>query len=47
MDKVIDKYRKLANEDNERKLEALRNNEIKSEQPFEGKSRVKKAPDMF
>lgn len=34
MDAVIDKYKKLAYEDNERKLEALRNNEIKSEQPF-------------
>ena len=47
MDKVIEKYKKLANEDNERKLEKLRNNQISSEQPFEGKTRVKKAPDMF
>ncbi|KAF1935713.1 hypothetical protein EJ02DRAFT_360897 [Clathrospora elynae] len=47
MDKVIEKYKKLAYEDNERKLEALRNNKIKSEQPFEGKSRVKKAPDVI
>jgi hypothetical protein len=48
MDKVIEKYKKLANEDNERKLEKLRNNEIASEQPVTGpKSRVKKAPDMF
>ena len=41
------KYKKLANEDNERKLEKLRNNDISSEKPFEGKLRVKKAPDMF
>ena len=27
MDKVIEKYKKLANEDNERKLEKLRNNQ--------------------
>lgn len=48
MAKVIEKYKKLAYEDNERKLEALRNNQIKSEQPVEGpKARVKKAPDMF
>lgn len=48
MTQVIEKYKKLANEDNERKLEALRNNQIKSEQPVDGaKSRVKKAPDMF
>ncbi|KAF2634340.1 hypothetical protein P280DRAFT_474699 [Massarina eburnea CBS 473.64] len=37
MDKVIEKYRRVANEDNERKLEALRNGTIKSEQPFEKK----------
>ncbi|KAF5844270.1 hypothetical protein GGP41_002792 [Bipolaris sorokiniana] len=47
MDKVIEKYKKLAYEDNERKLEKLRNNDISSEKPFEGKTRVKKAPDMF
>ncbi|CAO2656546.1 Nn.00g053490.m01.CDS01 [Neocucurbitaria sp. VM-36] len=47
MEKVIEKYKKVANEDNERKLEALRNNEIKSEQPFDGKDRIRKAPDMF
>lgn len=35
MDKVIAKYKKEAYEDNERKLEALRNGTIKSEQPFE------------
>jgi hypothetical protein len=33
MDKVIAKYQKMAYEDNERKHEALRNNEILSEQP--------------
>ncbi|KAL6159414.1 hypothetical protein ACJQWK_05752 [Exserohilum turcicum] len=47
LDKVIEKYKKLAYEDNERKLEKLRNNDISSEKPFEGKTRVKKAPDMF
>jgi len=47
MDQVIEKYKRLANEDNERKLEALRNNQIKSEQPLESKTRVRKAPDMF
>ncbi|RMZ66836.1 hypothetical protein GMOD_00002209 [Pyrenophora seminiperda CCB06] len=47
MDKVIEKYKKLANEDNERKLEKLRNNDISSEKPFEGKTRVKKAPDIL
>lgn len=47
MDKVIEKYKKLANDENERKLEKLRNNDISSEKPFEGKLRVKKAPDMF
>ena len=47
MEKVIEKYKKLANEDNERKLEALRNNQISSEQPLEGRSRIRKAPDMF
>ncbi|EUC41705.1 hypothetical protein COCMIDRAFT_40162 [Bipolaris oryzae ATCC 44560] len=46
MDKVIEKYKKLAYEDNERKLEKLRNNDISSEKPFEGKTRVRKAPDM-
>ncbi|KAF1828838.1 hypothetical protein BDW02DRAFT_537456 [Decorospora gaudefroyi] len=41
MDKVIEKYKKLANEENERKLEKLRNNEISSEQPYsEGTSEV-------
>jgi hypothetical protein len=34
MDKVIAKYQQMAYEDNERKHEALRNNEIKSEQPI-------------
>jgi|TARA_R110002003_G_scaffold206_14_gene15843 hypothetical protein len=43
MEKVIEKYKKLAYEDNERKLEALRNNEIKGEQPFE-KNHIRKAP---
>lgn len=43
MDKVIEKYKKIAYEDNERKLEALRNNEIKSEQPFE-KNYMRKPP---
>jgi len=48
MDKVIEKYKKLAYEDNERKLEKLRNNDISSETPVTGpKTRVKKAPDMF
>jgi hypothetical protein len=46
MDKVIAKYKKIAYDDNERKLEALRNNEIKSEQPFD-RTRIRKAPDMF
>ncbi|CAI6332112.1 unnamed protein product [Periconia digitata] len=35
LDKVLAKYRQEANEDNERKLEALRNGTIKSEQPFQ------------
>lgn len=35
MDKVIAKYQQKAFEDNERKLEALKNNEIKGEQPLE------------
>lgn len=35
MDKVIEKYKREAFEDNERKLEALRNGTIKGEQPFE------------
>jgi hypothetical protein len=43
MEKVIEKYQKMAYEDNERKLEALRNNEIKSEQPY--KPRALKGPD--
>ncbi|KAH7061654.1 hypothetical protein BKA63DRAFT_527924 [Paraphoma chrysanthemicola] len=43
MDKVIAKYKKLAYEDNERKLEALRNNDIKGEQPFE-KIHLRKGP---
>ncbi|KAF2847563.1 hypothetical protein T440DRAFT_470862 [Plenodomus tracheiphilus IPT5] len=33
MHQVIEKYKRLANEDNERKYEALRENRIKSEQP--------------
>ncbi|KAJ4372012.1 hypothetical protein N0V83_003785 [Neocucurbitaria cava] len=47
MDKVIEKYQKLAYEDNERKLEALRNNQIRSEQPLDKSERIRKAPDMF
>ncbi|KAL6711790.1 hypothetical protein ACN47E_002833 [Coniothyrium glycines] len=44
MAKVIEKYKKIAYEDNERKLEALRNNQIKSEQPIEElRARVRKA----
>jgi hypothetical protein len=43
MDKVIAKYQKLAYEENERKLEALRNNQIKSEQPYQ--PRTLKGPD--
>lgn len=35
MDKVIEKYKREAYEDNERKLEALRSGKIKSEPPFE------------
>lgn len=35
MEKVIEKYKKEAYEDNERKRQALRDNEIKSEQPWE------------
>ncbi len=35
MEAVIEKYKKIAYEDNERKLEALANDEIKSEQPFQ------------
>lgn len=34
LDKVLEKYRRENNEDNERKLEAIQNNTIKSEQPF-------------
>jgi hypothetical protein len=45
MEKVIEKYKKIAYEDNERKLEALKNNEIKSEQPFE-KNHLRKAPGV-
>jgi hypothetical protein len=43
MEAVIEKYKKIAYEDNERKLEALRNNEIKGEQPFQ-KNYLRKAP---
>ncbi|KAF2831760.1 hypothetical protein CC86DRAFT_342781 [Ophiobolus disseminans] len=43
MEKVIEKYKKIAYEDNERKLEALRENKIKSEQPFE-KNYLRKVP---
>lgn len=35
MDKVIAKYKQEAYEYNERKMEALRNNEITGEQPVE------------
>jgi hypothetical protein len=45
MEKVIEKYKKIAYEDNEAKLEALRENKIKSEQPF--KPRILKGPDML
>lgn len=46
LEQVIEKYKKIAYEDNERKLEALRNNEIKAEQPLlEGKARLRKAPE--
>jgi hypothetical protein len=45
MEKVIEKYKKIAYEDNERKLEALKNNEIKSEQPF-NKNHLRKAPGV-
>lgn len=45
MEKVIQKYKKIAYEDNEVKLEALRENKIKSEQPL--KPRILKAPDML
>lgn len=44
MTAVIEKYKKLANEENERKLEALRNNEIKSEQPVDRKAFLRKVP---
>jgi hypothetical protein len=37
MDKVIEKFKKEAYEDNERKLEALRDGTISSEQPLESK----------
>lgn len=43
MTSVIEKYKKLAYEDNERKLEALANDEIKSEQPFD-KNYLRKPP---
>jgi hypothetical protein len=46
MEKVIEKYKKIAYEDNERKLEALRENRIASEQPFE-KIHLRKAPDSL
>jgi hypothetical protein len=45
MEQVIEKYKRIANEENERKLQAIRNNEIKSEQPF--KPRILKGPDML
>lgn len=46
MEQVIDKYKKLAYEDNERKLEALRNNEVKAERPVpEGRGRLRKTPE--
>ncbi|KAL5113161.1 hypothetical protein ACEQ8H_008972 [Pleosporales sp. CAS-2024a] len=37
MEKVIEKYKQLAYADNEAKLEALKHNAIKSEQPFEAR----------
>jgi hypothetical protein len=43
METVIEKYKKLAYEDNERKLEALANDEIKGEQPF-NKNHLRKPP---
>jgi hypothetical protein len=43
MTSVIEKYKRIANEDNERKLEALANDEIKSEQPFD-KNHLRKSP---
>ncbi|KAH6638450.1 hypothetical protein C7974DRAFT_306861 [Boeremia exigua] len=46
MTSVIEKYQKLAYEDNERKLEALANDEIKSEQPFT-KSQLRNSPRVF
>lgn len=45
MDKVIAKYKRLAYEDNERKLAAIRDNTVRSEQPFEGKSRGRRTTD--
>lgn len=33
LEQVIEKYKKISYEENERKLEELRNNQIKSEQP--------------
>ncbi|KAF1912224.1 hypothetical protein BDU57DRAFT_559505 [Ampelomyces quisqualis] len=46
MEKVIAKYKKIAYEDNERKLEALRENKMSCEQPFE-KTYLRKAPDLL
>lgn len=43
MTAVIEKYKQIANEDNERKLEALANDEIKGEQPF-SKNHLRKSP---
>ena len=43
MTSVIEKYKKIAYEDNERKHEALANDEIKSEQPF-SKNHLRKSP---
>ncbi len=40
MDKVIEKYQKMAYEENERKLELLRTNMIPSEQPIERDPRL-------
>jgi len=43
MTTVIEKYKKIAYEDNERKHEALANDEIKGEQPF-SKNHLRKSP---
>ena len=43
MTTVIEKYKKIAYEDNERKHEALANNEIRDEQPF-SKNHLRKSP---